>query len=88
MKKIILFFLMMLLGFAYELGTILLYGGFYSILFRFHIPDELVFGLPIILGVLTICYLIWKKKGVVPIIGLLLGFFIGFIILSIGLTGA
>ena len=78
---------MFIFGFAYVWGIMLLDGFSGQFLAQHNIllSDGLIFGLPVILSILTICYLIWKKKGFIPIVGIIMGYIIGIILLAIGL---
>lgn len=77
---------MFILGFAYVWGIMFLDGFLGQFLAQHNIllPDGLIFGLPVILSVLTICYLIWKKKGFIPIVGIIIGYAMGISLLAIG----
>jgi len=87
MGKIKLFILTLLLGFAY-VWVIMLCSNFLLQFFarlNIQIPDELIFGLPIMVDILTVLYFMWKKKGCTPIVGVILGFIFGYLWLFLGL---
>lgn len=82
MKKITLFGLSILIGILCEWLSFIIYAK----ILPDSIPDIVgMFFLPIGLFVLSVSYLIWKKKGFIPISGVILGFAIGFVLLALGL---
>lgn len=84
MKKIYSFILSSLLGII----SVFMIPAFIiksSLLISSYPSDELVFSSPIIFCVLTVCYFIWKKKGCIPIAGVILGFVFGYFLLLLGL---
>jgi CHASE2 domain-containing sensor protein len=88
MKKIVLFCLSILAGIIFEWAGLIIDGVILSN-FRIFLSDEYIFlFIPIGLTAVSIIYFIFKKMGWLPIVGILLGLFIGFILLSIGLAGA
>ncbi len=83
MKKLTSFILGVFLGLISVWGIIPLLIKFFFLL-KIYPPDVLVFSSPIIFCTITACYFIWKKKGFVPIIGLILGYIVGITLLAIG----
>jgi hypothetical protein len=87
MKKIVSFILTTFLGFTYVWGIVILDGlsGQFLAQHNILLSDGLIFNSPIILSILTVGYLIWKKKGYTPIIGLILGFIVGYFLMLLGM---
>lgn len=84
MKKLTLFILGIFLGLISVWGIIPLFIKLFFLL-KIYPPDVLVFSSPIIFCIITACYLIGKKKGIIPVVGLILGYIIGIMLLILGL---
>lgn len=83
MKKNILLVLSILLGICCEWISNIVYVKFLP---NNQFGDTLGFiFLPLIIFALVSCYLVWRKKGLISIVGLILGFIIGFLLLALGL---
>ncbi len=85
MKKYILFILSFILGMGCAWSGIIL-DTKVLVHFNIFLSDSVVmFFIPILLLILAIIYFRWKKKGFVPIIGLILGFFMSFLLVYVGI---
>jgi len=84
MKNIYSFILGIFVGLISVWGIIpLLIKLFFLI--KIYPPDALVFSSPVIFCIIAAFYFIWKKKGFIPIAGLILGYVVGIILLMLGL---
>jgi ascorbate-specific PTS system EIIC-type component UlaA len=86
MKKILLFVLSLFLGAIYSWSGLILPRIIIEFLPLSSNLAMIIFGItPWLLCIITLIYLILKKRNFVSIIGIILGFVIGFSLLTLGL---
>jgi len=86
MNKILLFVLSLFLGAIYSWSGLILPRIIIEFLPLSSNLAIIIFGItPWLLCIITLIYFVWKKKGWLPIAGLVFGFFIGFLLLMLGL---